>query len=145
MSQQPSQHTSQQTPCECRSIFYTVCIDAPREAWKRLVNRWRGVADIQPQDAHVRIRQGAFVLDVREQHEYDAGHIHGSVLIPLGALESRMGELDAVRRQEVLVFCHGGKRSAIACAQLNASGFRNTLNITGGILAWKRSGLPLEQ
>lgn len=137
---------NQPIPCACRpSFLYTALIDTPREAWKRLVNRLRGVRDISVRQAHGRIERGAFVLDVRERREYDAGHVRGSALIPLGALGARLAELDALRQREIVVICHGGKRSASACHLLNAHGFEQTFNIAGGILAWQRAGLPVEQ
>lgn len=131
--------------CECRPFWYVAFVDAPREAWKCLVNRFRGIRDIDPQEAYQRIQKGAFVLDVRDQSEYDAGHVRGSTLIPLGSLAGRLNELESVRAREVVVICHGGKRSATACGQLNDSGFLQTFNIAGGILAWKRAGLPVEK
>ena len=81
------------------------------------------------------------VLDVREQHEYDAGHLSGSLLIPLGQLSDRIAELEQQKDRPIVVICHGGKRSADACAVLAERGFANTFNIAGGILAWRRANL----
>lgn len=126
--------------------FLAAIVNAPRELWKRLVNITRGVKDISPSLAQAYIqRKGALVLDVREQREYDAGHVAGSVLIPLGTLESRLGELAAHRNRPIVVICHGGKRSATACWQLGKHGFVQTYNIAGGILAWKKANLPVEK
>lgn len=119
-------------------------IDPPRELWKRLVNRVRSVRDISPHVADALIRErDAFVLDVREQHEYDAGHLAYSTLIPLGSLATRVAELEPHRTRPIVVICHGGKRSATACWQLARLGYADTYNIAGGILAWKRAALPL--
>lgn len=75
-----------------------------------------------------------FVLvDVREPHEYEICHLDG-VLIPLGALPERMGELD--REAHVVVHCRSGGRSAKAVEALRSAGFANAWNVNGGILAW---------
>jgi adenylyltransferase/sulfurtransferase len=77
---------------------------------------------------------GLFVLDVREPQEYQICRIDGAVLIPLGEVPRRVGELDANR--EIVVQCKVGARSAKAAEFLRASGFPNVKNLTGGILAW---------
>ncbi len=120
-------------------------IEIPREAWKRLVNVFRGVKDISPETAHAYARdKGALILDVREPGEYEAGHAPDSVLIPLGSLIGRASELEPFRDRAIVVICHGGKRSADACARLSKLGFSRTFNVAGGILAWRKAGLPVQ-
>ena len=74
------------------------------------------------------------VIDVREPHEWDICHIEGAKLIPLGDLESRIGDLDA--DDEIIVHCKMGGRGAQAQDILTANGFANVLNMAGGILRW---------
>lgn len=125
--------------------FLAAIVNVPRELWKRLVNITRGVKDISPRVAQEYIQgQGAVILDVREQKEYDAGHVPNSIFIPLGQLESRLDEINAHRNQTIVIICHGGKRSATACMHLRNHDFKQPLNIAGGILAWKKAGLPVE-
>ncbi len=76
------------------------------------------------------------LLDVREPAEHAVGHIEGSMLIPLGELESRLGELPRDRR--ILVHCKGGGRSAKAVGLLRQRGFDDAWNVTGGITAWSQ-------
>lgn len=118
-------------------------IDPPRERYKRAVNYFRGVKDISPQQAHTLIGRGAFVLDVREPHEFSQGHLRDATLIPVGSIPSRATELESHRDRAIVVICHGGKRSATACWHLAQLGFPKTYNIAGGILAWRRAQLPL--
>src|SRR5436305_8001348 len=83
---------------------------------------------------------GVVVLDVREPGELSGGAIEKSTRIPLGALESRTGELN--REKLVVVHCKGGYRSSIAASLLRRAGFRDIANLTGGFDAWKTAGLP---
>ncbi|RXZ67874.1 ThiF family adenylyltransferase [Agromyces albus] len=77
------------------------------------------------------------VLDVREPWEADIATIPGSVLIPLGDLGERLGELDPAA--SVVVYCHLGVRSNYAARQLASVGFGHVRNLAGGIDAWSRS------
>jgi adenylyltransferase/sulfurtransferase len=80
-------------------------------------------------------RNDAFqLLDVRTAGEWEICHIGGAVLIPLGELPARLGELD--REKEVVVYCKSGARSAAAAAILAGAGFRNVAVMAGGVTAW---------
>ena len=74
------------------------------------------------------------LIDVREPHEYQICKIEGSVLIPLGDLPARVGELDPA--VSVVMQCRSGVRSGKAAAFLRERGFKSVHNLTGGILAW---------
>jgi rhodanese-related sulfurtransferase len=82
------------------------------------------------------------ILDVRDQEEYVQGHIKNAVLIPYRELESRLAELD--RERDILVYCAGGGRSAIASQILVDNGFRSVYNMLGGITAWRYYGYWIE-
>jgi rhodanese-related sulfurtransferase len=126
--------------------FLSPIVNVPREIWKHLVNILRGVKDISPKEAQVFIQQKkAFILDVREQHEYDAGHVANSILIPLGQLNERVAELEKLKASDLVVICRGGKRSATACWQLGQQGFSKVYNVAGGIIAWRKDELPVVQ
>ena len=92
-------------------------------------------------EASTRFAAGAFLLDVREQSEWNTAHIQGAVLIPLGQLSSRLSEIPTDR--DVLIICHSGNRSAQARDQLRAAGYLNTTSIDGGMTAWIAAGLPV--
>jgi adenylyltransferase/sulfurtransferase len=76
---------------------------------------------------------GRLVLDVREDWEWDIGHIAGSRHLPLGELASRLGEIDP--RADIVTVCHKGKRSLMAQQLLQGAGFR-ARSLAGGIDAW---------
>ncbi len=75
-----------------------------------------------------------FLLDVREQSEFDEYNIGGH-LIPSKDLPNRMSELDP--NQEIIVHCKGGGRSSRAVDFLQQNGFKNVFNLKGGVTAWK--------
>lgn len=74
------------------------------------------------------------VIDVREPYEYEAARIEGSRLIPLGEIESRLSELP--RNKMIVLHCHHGGRSEHAARLLQQAGFKNVVNLAGGIDAW---------
>ena len=80
------------------------------------------------------------VLDVREQHEWEAGHIDGAIHIPLMEIPARVAELDPQVR--TLVVCHLGGRSARATQWLHAQG-HDVANVEGGMDAWESAGRPV--
>jgi sulfur-carrier protein adenylyltransferase/sulfurtransferase len=94
-----------------------------------------GIPQITPTELKRRIDAGenVFVLDVREPHEYQIVNI-GAPLIPLGELPNRLNELDPNR--EIVIHCKSGGRSQRAAELLQKSGFKNVVNLAGGITAW---------
>jgi sulfur-carrier protein adenylyltransferase/sulfurtransferase len=80
-------------------------------------------------------KTGEFLLlDVRQPVEYEAGHIPGAMLIPLGELEARQAELD--RSKKIIVYCRSGHRSMAAAIALCGLGFKGVHQLNGGILNW---------
>lgn len=75
------------------------------------------------------------ILDVREQNEYDEGHIPKAVLIPYTEIENRAEELLPGKEQLILVYCRSGRRSKIAAESLARLGYTNVKEF-GGIIDW---------
>lgn len=88
--------------------------------------------------------KGEFLLlDVRQPEEYRVGHIPGAMLIPLGELEARQGELD--RSRKIIAYCRSGHRSMAAAITLCGLGFKGVQHLDGGIINWTYetiSGIP---
>jgi phage shock protein E len=83
-----------------------------------------------------------FMLDVREQEEYDDRHIPGINLIPMSTIQDRLDEIP--KDQTVIVTCRTGNRSNQVTEFLRANGFDNAHNMPGGIVAWEEAGYPVE-
>lgn len=93
--------------------------------------------------ASVKDRSDVFVIDVREQSEYDDGHIPGVTLIPMGEVADRLAEIPTDK--EVIVTCRSGNRSGQVTDFLRQQGFDNVHNMEGGIVAWEAAGYDVEQ
>ncbi|BBE49654.1 Thiosulfate sulfurtransferase GlpE [Ferriphaselus amnicola] len=114
--------------------------------WSFIGNKVRGITEIDTAAALQLINhKGALVLDVREQNEFDSGHILKAKLIPLGKLSSRLKELESYRDKPIVVACRSGQRSASACTLLNKEGYTQVHNLGGGVTAWQKAKLPLER
>ena len=83
------------------------------------------------------------LLDVREYPEFAAGHLKGAQLIPLAEIERRASELPKDRL--IVSMCRSGPRCAKAASILARLGFTNVSQLTGGVMAWEKAGLPLEK
>ncbi|MDO9374901.1 MAG: rhodanese-like domain-containing protein [Bacteroidota bacterium] len=77
------------------------------------------------------------ILDVREPHENSEFNI-GGTLVPLGKIQSmQLDDIEDWKDEEVVVYCRSGNRSGQACLILEAAGFTNVKNLTGGMLDWQ--------
>jgi sulfur-carrier protein adenylyltransferase/sulfurtransferase len=99
------------------------------------------VPEVQVADLAERRRSGdsPLVIDVREQSEWDEGHIPGAVHIPRSFLESRIAGV-ATPDQEVILSCASGNRSLLAGTTLREMGYTNVESLAGGFQRWKQSG-----
>jgi phage shock protein E len=93
--------------------------------------------------ASLKDREDVLVLDVRELNEYEAGHIPGVTLIPMGEVANRLNEIPT--DQTVIVTCRTGNRSGQVADFLRQNGYTNIHNMAGGIVEWEAAGLPVEQ
>jgi rhodanese-related sulfurtransferase len=82
----------------------------------------------------------AFLLDVREDDEWDAGHVPGALHIPLGELGARYTEI--ARDRPLFVICRSGHRSAQAAHALVGAGW-DACNVSDGMRGWHAAGLPM--
>ena len=97
--------------------------------------------EVSREEAQELVGEGAQLVDVRAEHEWEAGRIAGAKHLPLAELAERTGELDPDR--PVVLYCRGGNRSTMATDALADAGF-DAAKLTEGIVGWEEAGLPLE-
>jgi sulfur-carrier protein adenylyltransferase/sulfurtransferase len=103
------------------------------------------ISEIDATEARDRIESGEpVVVDVREQDEWDEGHIAGAVHVPRGHLESRIERLAPDAARPVVVYCSAGNRSAFAAKTLTELGYEDVVSLAGGFTDWKRNGFPVQ-
>lgn len=96
--------------------------------------------EISVDEALQKREAGAFILDVREQEEWDQVHIPGATLIPLAQLPERLSEVP--KDQEVVVICRSGNRSQAGRDILLNAGFSKVASMNGGMNNWSEKGYP---
>ena len=100
------------------------------------------VEDYTPKQAQDEVARGALLIDVREQHEWDAGRMPDAQLIPMGHIPSRLGDLP--RDRKIIFTCRTGNRSGtIKDYMIDEHGYADVHNLLGGIVAWQLEGLPV--
>ncbi|HSS03651.1 MAG TPA: rhodanese-like domain-containing protein [Solirubrobacterales bacterium] len=97
--------------------------------------------EVSREEAQKLVEDGAQLIDVRADHEWEAGRIVGATHLPLAELAERTGELDKDR--PVVLYCRGGNRSTMATDALAAAGF-DAAKLDEGIVGWSEADLPLE-
>jgi len=84
------------------------------------------------------------VLDVRERHEFEAGHLAGAVHVGKGVLERDIEKHELTDNSRIVLYCGGGFRSAIAAKSLKEMGYSNAISLWGGWRGIQAEGLPIE-
>lgn len=84
------------------------------------------------------------ILDVREDHEFAKDHVKGARHLGRGILERDIETVIPDKRAEILLYCGGGYRSALAADSLRQMGYTNVVSMDGGIRAWREAGYPIE-
>jgi len=114
--------------------------------YRELLQQTRsGISEIDANQARERIESGEpVVVDVREQDEWDEGHIPGAVHVPRGHLESRIERLAPDPARPVVIYCSAGNRSAFAAKTLADLGYEDVVSLAGGFTDWKRNGFPVQ-
>src|SRR5204863_854905 len=106
------------------------------------------INEVDPREVHDIVNNGydAFVVDVREQHEFDEGRLPGAVHVPRGHLETRIENAVKDKHARVILYCQSGNRSAFAADTLQRQlGYTNVESMNGGITLWKDRGFEVEQ
>jgi phage shock protein E len=93
-------------------------------------------------DMQARKDASLLLLDVRTPSEYAAGHIPGAVNIPHDQIAARLSEIP--KNDEVVLYCHSGRRAGLAADVLAANGYTKLAHLTGDMQGWQGAGRPVE-
>ena len=103
----------------------------------------KNVTEISPEEAVKKLQnKEAVIVDVREQDEWDEGHIPNAVHMSRGTIELDIEEKVPDPSAMIICHCGGGGRSTLAAESLQKMGYKNVRSMAGGLKAWKAAGLP---
>jgi len=102
------------------------------------------VKEVSVEETLKRIENGANLIDVREDNEWNDGHAGGAVHLGRGIIERDIVGKFPDKNADLILYCGGGYRSALAADNLQKMGYRNVLSMAGGWSAWKEANAPIE-
>lgn len=102
------------------------------------------VKEISVADTLEKMQNGTPLIDVREDNEFAAGHAKGAIHIGRGVIERDIIGKFPNKDQELILYCGGGYRSALAADNLQKMGYTNVLSMIGGWTAWNEANAPTE-
>lgn len=88
-------------------------------------------------------KENFYLIDSREQSEWQADHLPQAISVSKGVIEMKIHEVVKDPEAEIVVYCGGGLRSALAVDNLQKMGYKNAQSMTGGISEWRRKNYPL--
>lgn len=103
------------------------------------------VREVSVDEARNRIAGGATLIDVREDHEFEAAHAAGAKHMGRGVIERDIVQSISDKDAELILYCGGGFRSALATDNLQKMGYKNVWSMAGGWHAWEESGAPCQR
>ena len=102
------------------------------------------VREVNVAAALERMQSGAKLVDVREDNEWERGHARGAEHMGRGVIERDIETAVPEHDAELILYCGGGYRSALAADNLQRMGYTNVYSLAGGWKAWKDAGAPVE-
>jgi rhodanese-related sulfurtransferase len=100
------------------------------------------IREISVEDTLQRLENGAQLIDVREDGEFENGHARNARHMARGIIERDIVQTFPDKATELILYCGGGYRSALAAANLQKMGYTNVWSMAGGWKAWKQAGAP---
>lgn len=102
------------------------------------------IKEISVEETLEKVKNGTPLIDVREDNEWNEAHAKGAMHIGRGVIERDIIGKFPDKNQELILYCGGGYRSALAADNLQKMGYTNVLSMIGGWSAWKEAGAPIE-
>ena len=104
------------------------------------------IRETNVEEVKARLDRGEKLLlvDVREESEFAAGHVPGAIHLGKGIIERDIEQRVPDTGTEIILYCGGGFRSALAADNLQKMGYRNVLSMDGGMRGWREKNLPVE-
>jgi rhodanese-related sulfurtransferase len=102
------------------------------------------VREVDVEQTLERLRAGARLIDVREDNEWERGHAEGAAHMGRGIIERDVETAFPDHASELILYCGGGYRSALAADNLQRMGYTNVFSLAGGWKAWKDADAPIE-
>ena len=102
------------------------------------------VREVSVDETRDRIEQRAKLVDVREDNEWESAHAAGAVHLGRGIIERDIVSTFPAKDTELILYCGGGYRSALAADNLQKMGYTNVWSMAGGWHAWEESGAPIK-
>jgi rhodanese-related sulfurtransferase len=102
------------------------------------------IREVTVAEAQKRMNDGAKLIDVREDNEWDAAHAAGATHMGRGIIERDVVQTFPEKDTELILYCGGGFRSALSADMLQKMGYTNVYSMAGGWKAWKEVGAPVE-
>ncbi|MEP6923615.1 MAG: rhodanese-like domain-containing protein, partial [Pyrinomonadaceae bacterium] len=103
------------------------------------------VREVSVEEAQNKVKQGATLIDVREDHEWNESHAAGATHIGRGVIERDVVHQFPDKQTELILYCGGGYRSALATDNLQKMGYTNIFSIADGWAAWQTANAPIEK
>jgi rhodanese-related sulfurtransferase len=103
------------------------------------------IREVTPEEVRQKLTESQsdwVLIDVREQDEYRAGHLPGAIGCGRGILEYHIADLVPETDREIVLYCRGGHRSALAADSLREMGYTNVASMSGGFREWAMNGFP---
>lgn len=126
-------------------LFIALAVITVMLVYSFVGDRFLGYKQISPEEATRLYNRDAVLIDVRSDAEYKSGFIGEALHITTGEFKSKIPSLEKYKNKDVILYCQSGARSGGAAANLAKAGFEKVYNLRGGILAWRSSGLPVNQ
>ena len=120
---------------------------AHSKSFLNLVNDAKSrIRQMNPEEVKAKLDGGEQVIlvDVREDNEWEKGHIAGAIHLGKGIIERDIEERIPDKEKEIILYCGGGFRSALSADNLQRMGYKNVVSMDGGWRRWKELGYPTE-